>query len=201
MRRRRSGRRAAGLIHELRSLLHGLRRRRLVCGLGLRSRGLGSLGAALATEIVSRDMDRDPARWFRGFRGGGFVLRPSLCRLCSRWLLALASAARAAPGLLLRRRSLLGFRRLLAVSLRLSLGLVDNHRLLDLGGLGVLRNRGPLARRRLAGRLLGLAFGRERLRRLLRLADKNGVGAPVEHALHAHLDALADKRSRVGAVE
>src|SRR3954453_17759234 len=133
MRRRRTRRGPPGPIHDLRSLLGGLRRRRLVCGLGLRSRGLGSLGAALATEIVARDMDRDPARWFMGSLGGGFVLRPSLGRLCSRWLLALASAARAAPGLLLRRWSLLGFPRLPAPGLHLSLRLVDNPRLLDLG--------------------------------------------------------------------
>ena len=61
------------------------------------------------------------------------------------------------------------------------------------GRLGFLRDRRTLPRRRLAGRLLGLALGGQRLGRRLRLADRDGVGAPVEHALDAHLDALADR--------
>src|SRR5579884_2457684 len=154
------------------------RRRRRVAVLGRR------LPVAVSAELLGGEVNRHLRRRLLGL----VRLRRRLLgrrRLAGRpgRLLSSTAAARAAPRLLLRR----GRRAVLVLVLE-RLGCL----LLLCLGLDLL------ARGRLARRFLGLAFGRQRLGRLLLLARQGRVGDAVEHALDAHPDALADERRRLG---
>ena len=141
-------------------------------------------------------------------RAGNLGLR------CAGRLLALLPPARPSPRLALRRGGircglcgLFGLLGLLGLLDRGRLGLGDERLLCRfLLGVGLLdlaallgRRAGGLPRRGLPRRLLGLRLRRQRLGDLLACAaHERRVGDTVEHALDAHLHALADERCRRG---